>query len=68
MSKLTFSDRWNIAKYQNIDEGFELIRPDLCKACNNPVIAFHTEQLKHHREALENYLSDSGNWEEEDEA
>ncbi|ALM62186.1 hypothetical protein AXI64_gp194 [Vibrio phage qdvp001] len=63
MNKLTFSDRWNIEKYNHIDEGFEAIRPDLCKADSNYVLAFHIEQLKYHRAALEHYLKDSDNWE-----
>lgn len=64
MSKLTFNDRWNIEKYHNIDEGFEDIRPDLCK---DYVLAYHIGQMKYHRSELEHYLKDSNNWDEENE-
>lgn len=65
MSKLTSSDRWNIEKYCNIEDGFEEIRPDLCKEEKDHVLAFHIRQLKYHRAELEHYLKDTANWEEE---
>ncbi|AUR86407.1 hypothetical protein NVP1084O_200 [Vibrio phage 1.084.O._10N.261.49.F5] len=65
MKPLTFSDKYNIEKYVNLDEGFEEIRPDLCKMnIDNICVAFHIKQLKHHREELLKWLGDNVEYEE----
>ena len=56
MSKLTFSEISNIQKYNNLDEGFEDIAPRFFNAEVDPIISFHLNQLRFHRERIEKLL------------
>ena len=56
MSKLTLSEINNIQKYCNLDEGFEEIAPRFFNAEIDPIISFHLNQLRFHRESIEKIL------------
>ena len=57
--KLTISDALEIEKYFDISVGFKEVRPDLCDPVNNPSIAFAVEQIRSHREWLENWMENN---------
>ena len=63
MSKITFSEKYIIEKYYNIDEGFLDILPNECLPENNSKVSFHVAQMKFHREALEEWLNDNFEYE-----
>ena len=56
MGKLTLSEINNIQKYNNLDEGFEDIAPRFFNADIDPIISFHLNQLRFHRESIEKIL------------
>ena len=63
MSKVSFSEKYNIEKYYNIDEGFLDVLPNECLPENNIKVSFHVSQMKFHREALEEWLSENTEYE-----
>ena len=56
VDNLTLGEISNIQKYNNLDEGFEDIAPRFFNAEIDPVISFHLNQLRFHRESIEKLL------------
>lgn len=63
MTKLTFTEAYNIKKHYYLEEGIADIKPELLDPNINPSVVFACEQLKFHREWLEKWIEENVEYE-----